>query len=79
LSRSINDCGCAPALQVSRIFNGGIAKENSAPYQAFIATKGGGYGGGTILNKRYVLTAAHNVNSNQNAVPPKDVKSFCWF
>ena len=48
MSRSINDCDCAPALPVSRIFNGGIAKENSVPYQAFIANKGG-YCGGTIL------------------------------
>ena len=31
------------------------------------------------MNKRYVLTAAHCVNTNQNTVPPKDVRVFVGF
>jgi len=59
-----SDCGCGRTSlrPQNRIVGGEEAIPHSIPYQAFIETEkdGGSYiCGGTLLNKRYVLTAMH--------------------
>jgi len=54
-SRALNDCGCAEVKSAGRIVGGAEVTAHSLPYQVYV--QAGGYMcGGTILNKRYVLT-----------------------
>jgi len=56
--RALNDCGCAEVKSAGRIVGGAEVTAHSLPYQVYV--QAGGYMcGGTILNKRYVLTAMH--------------------
>lgn len=55
-----SDCECGIANAASRIVNGVPTEENEYPWQVVVYTSpGGGFCGGTIINKRYVMTAAH--------------------
>jgi len=58
--RAIGSCGCSSDLD--RIVGGAVVKPFSLPYQAFVLA-GHFMCGGTILNKRYVLTAMHCIYS----------------
>merc|ERR1719244_1900484 len=61
-SRATTDCGCGRTT-LNRIVGGNVATPHSLPYQAYVQpcfSNGGCYlCGGTLLNKRYVLTAMH--------------------
>jgi len=61
-SRATSDCGCG-RTNLNRIVGGNVATPHSLPYQAFVQpcfSNGQCFlCGGTLLNKRYVLTAMH--------------------
>jgi len=57
-SRALNDCGCAEVKSTGRIVGGAEVTAYSLPYQVYVQANGY-MCGGTILNKRYVLTAMH--------------------
>merc|ERR1712032_339303 len=62
--RAINTCNCAPVSSSDRIVGGKeVNPKNKLPYQVLVSpcNKEGRclMCGGTILNKRYVVTAAH--------------------
>merc|ERR1719370_1568981 len=66
--RAINTCGCAPVSSSNRIVGGKeVNPKGKLPYQVLFQgcnSEGRcGVGGGTIVNKRFVLTAAHCYNS----------------
>merc|ERR1719300_1692588 len=56
LSGALNDCGCASAT--NRIVGGEEVNPNSLPYQALFQVNKNSCGG-TIINKRYVISAMH--------------------
>merc|ERR1712156_853286 len=66
--RAINTCGCAPVSSSNRIVGGKeVNPKGKLPYQVFfrpcISEGRCGVCGGTIVNKRFVITAAHCYNS----------------
>jgi len=72
------DCGCGriSLRPQDRIVGGKQATPHSIPYQAYIETeKNGGKKyqcGGTLLNKRYVLTAMHCLVDSQGKLATKN-------
>ena len=62
--RAINTCGCAPVSSTNRIVGGKeVNPKGKLPYQVMFypCMPGGPCGlcGGTIINKKFVITAAH--------------------
>merc|ERR1719193_2095744 len=65
--RALNTCGCASS---NRIVGGGeVSPKYSLPYQVFVSANGY-MCGGTIINRRYVLTAAHCLYDKYNNKHP---------
>merc|ERR1712080_567582 len=58
-SRAVNTCGCAAPASSGRIVGGSeVSPKYKYPYQVYFQANGY-MCGGTIINKRYVLTAMH--------------------
>merc|ERR1712168_1473860 len=72
VARSVSsDCNCGRTT-LSRIVGGNVATPHSLPYQAFVQpcfTGGCFLCGGTLLNKRYVLTAMHCLVDQRGNAP----------
>jgi len=67
--RALNDCGCAPAK--NRIVGGGeVNPKYSLPFQALFMVNGQMQCGGTIINKRYVISAMHCLFNKQGIKHP---------
>lgn len=55
------DCICRIGGS-KRIVNGKIAEQNSIPWQVSLASNGQHFCGGSVINKKFILTAAHCVD-----------------
>ena len=75
LDRATTDCGCGYAVSnpnpaAGRIVGGSVVTpQNKLPYQVFVQpcfADGCGMCGGTLINKRYVLTAMHCIKDGAN-------------
>merc|ERR1719275_154671 len=75
--RAINTCNCAPVSSSDRIVGGKeVNPKHKLPYQVLVSpcNKQGNclMCGGTILNKRYVVTAAHCLYGGNDLMSLKD-------
>merc|ERR1712222_123653 len=79
--RAINTCNCAPVSSSDRIVGGKeVNPKNKLPYQVLVSpcNKEGRclMCGGTILNKRYVVTAAHCLYAGKDLMTLKGGATF---
>merc|ERR1712037_728111 len=79
--RAINTCNCAPVSSSDRIVGGKeVNPKHKLPYQVLVSpcNKQGNclMCGGTILNKRYVVTAAHCLYGGNDLMSLKDGATF---
>merc|ERR1711970_98161 len=78
--RAINTCNCAPVSSSDRIVGGKeVNPKNKLPYQVLVSpctSKGCLMCGGTILNKRYVVTAAHCLYAGKDLMTLKGGATF---
>jgi len=79
--RAINTCNCAPVSSSDRIVGGKeVNPKHKLPYQVLVSpcNKQGQclMCGGTILNKRYVVTAAHCLYGGSDLMSLKDGAKF---
>merc|ERR1712088_1002845 len=79
--RAINTCGCAPVSSSDRIVGGNeVNPKYKLPYQVLVSpcNKQGHcfMCGGTILNKRYVVTAAHCLYAGKDLMTLKGGSKF---
>jgi len=69
--QDLNTCECASVIASDRIVGGSeVSPKYSLPYQVFVDVDGW-LCGGTIINRRYVLTAAHCLYDDRNQLLPK--------
>jgi len=70
MERSMNTCECAQVTSTGRIVGGKeVTPKYKLPYQVYFQA-GNQMCGGTIINQRYVITAAHCVYSGQTLLQP---------
>merc|ERR1719362_2177617 len=78
--RAINTCNCAPVSSSDRIVGGNeVNPKYKLPYQVLVSpctSKGCLMCGGTILNKRYVVTAAHCLYAGKDLMTLKGGATF---
>merc|ERR1712241_493666 len=79
--RAINTCGCAPVSSSDRIVGGNeVNPKYKLPYQVLVSpcNKQGHcfMCGGTVLNKRYVVTAAHCLYAGKDLMTLKGGSKF---
>merc|ERR1719239_1624196 len=79
--RAINTCNCAPVSSSDRIVGGKeVNPKHKLPYQVLVSpcNKQGNclMCGGTILNKRYVVTAAHCLYGGSDLMSLRDGAKF---
>merc|ERR1712013_115938 len=79
--RAINTCDCAPVPTSDRIVGGKeVNPKFKLPYQVLVSPCNSNGGcmmcGGTILNKRYVVTAAHCLYNGSNQLTVKGGAKF---
>merc|ERR1712083_939694 len=79
--RAINTCNCAPVSSSDRIVGGKeVNPKFKLPYQVLVSPCNSNGGcmmcGGTILNKRYVVTAAHCLYDGSNQLTVKGGAKF---
>merc|ERR1712172_167079 len=79
--RAINTCNCAPVSSSDRIVGGKeVNPKHKLPYQVLVSpcNKQGNclMCGGTILNKRYVVTAAHCLYGGNDLMSLEDGATF---
>merc|ERR1711990_609914 len=78
--RAINTCNCAPVSSSDRIVGGKeVNPKYKLPYQVLVSpctSKGCLMCGGTILNKRYVVTAAHCLYAGKDLMTLKGGATF---
>merc|ERR1712107_622385 len=79
--RAINTCDCAPVSSSDRIVGGKeVNPKFKLPYQVLVSPCNSNGGcmmcGGTILNKRYVVTAAHCLYDGSNQLTVKGGAKF---
>merc|ERR1711990_1231039 len=78
--RAINTCNCAPVSSSDRIVGGKeVNPKYKLPYQVLVSpctSKGCLMCGGTILNKRYVVTAAHCLYAGKDLMTLKGGSKF---
>merc|ERR1712172_156709 len=78
--RAINTCNCAPVSSSDRIVGGKeVNPKYKLPYQVLVSpctSKGCLMCGGTILNKRYVVTAAHCLYAGKELMTLKGGATF---
>merc|ERR1712086_253431 len=79
--RAINTCNCAPVSSSDRIVGGKeVNPKNKLPYQVLVSPCNKQENcfmcGGTIINKRYVVTAAHCLYAGNDLMTLKDGAKF---
>ena len=74
----VNECG--KPTNTNNLLSGNIAKHGEFPFLALLQYDGGEFKcGGSLINKRYVLTAAHCISKNPRYSKTKEKSSHTAF